>query len=150
MSQALIDAAKAPILAYNDKNWEAMRSAITPGYVYDEIGTNRKVTGADKVLETWRGWAAALPNSKAQIHNAFASGNTVTVELTWKGTHSGPLQTPEGTITPTGKTIEIRACQITEIQNGKAQSTRHYFDMATLLKQIGIEIGMREHAARDR
>lgn len=150
MSQVLIDAAKAPILAYNDKNWDAVRNAVAAGYVYDEIGTNRKVTGADKVVETWRGWATALPNSKATIHDTFVSGNTVVVELTWKGTHTGPLQTPEGTIAPTGKTIEIRACQVTEITNNKAQTTRHYFDMVTLLRQLGVEMGAGEHAARAR
>jgi steroid delta-isomerase-like uncharacterized protein len=146
MSQALIDAAKAPILAYNAKNWEAVKTAIAPGYVYDEIGTQRTITGAEKVIEVWRGWATALPDSKAQLHGAFVSGNTVVLELTWTGTHSGPLQTPEGTIPASGRTIELRACQITEVTNGKAQATRQYFDMATLLKQIGVEIGQTARA----
>ena len=138
----------APILAYNDRNWDAVKNAVTSRYVYDEVGTNRKITGVDQVIETWRGWATAIPNSKAQIHTSFVSGDTVVLELTWKGTQTGPLQTPGGTIPPSGKTIEIRAVQITEITNGKAQATRHYFDMATLLKQIGVEIG--EQAARAR
>ncbi len=139
MSQALIDAGKAPILAYSEKNWDAVKAAISSSYVYDEIGTQRKIQGADDVITAWRGWATALPNSRAEIHSAIVSGNTVVIELTWTGTHTGPLQTPGGTIAPSGKTIHLRACQITEVANGKAQATRHYFDMATLLKQIGVQ-----------
>jgi len=147
MSQALIDAAKAPVIAYGDKNWNAVKTAIAPDYVYDEVGTQRKFQGAEKVIEAWRGWAAAIPDSRATFHEAFVSGNTVVLELTWTGRHTGPLQTPGGTITGTGKAIDIRACQITEVVDGKAHATRHYFDMATLLKQIGVEM---EQAARAR
>lgn len=136
--ESLIDAAKAPILAYNKKDWEATRASIDSGYVYDEVGTLRKMRGAEEVLAGWRGWATALPDSTAEIHNAFASGNAVVLELTWRGTHTGPLQTAGGTIAATGKRIEIRACQVTEIANGKARATRHYFDMGTLLRQLGV------------
>jgi steroid delta-isomerase-like uncharacterized protein len=65
------------------------------------------------------------------------SGNTVTLELTWRGTHTGPLQTPTGALPPSGKTIGIRACQVVEVADGKVQAVRHYFDMATLLQQLG-------------
>jgi steroid delta-isomerase-like uncharacterized protein len=134
--QSLIDAAKAPIIAYNQKDWEAARSAMASGYAYDEVGTQRKMQGADEVIAGWRGWTKALPDSKAEFNNSIVSGNTVVLELTWRGTHTGPLQTPGGTIAATGKRIELRACQVTEIANGKAQATRHYFDMATLLQQL--------------
>jgi predicted ester cyclase len=38
----------------------------------------------------------------------------------------------------TGKPIEIRACIISEISGDKARSQRHYFDMLTLLEQLGL------------
>ncbi len=51
----------------------------------------------------------------------------------------GPLETPKGTVEPSGKRISIRACNVFEIDpdSGKAKLQRHYFDMATLLRQIG-------------
>lgn len=137
-AQSLIDAGKAPIIAYNNKDWKAAKASIAASYVYDEVGTQRKVQGADEVIAVWRGWDAAIPDSKAEFHSAIASGNTVVLELTWRGTHNGPLQMPSGAIAPTGKRIEVRACQVTEIKDGKAQATRHYFDMATLLRQLGV------------
>jgi len=136
--QQLIDAAKAPMLAYNQKDWNAARASITPDFIYDEIGTRRKVQGAEQAITLWQGWAEAIPDSKATFDNAVASGNTVLLELTWRGTHSGPLQTPKGSIAATGKKIEIRACAVIELDNGKAKVQRHYFDMTTLLQQLGV------------
>jgi len=136
--QQLIDAAKAPLLAYNQKDWNAVRSNITQDFIYDEVGTGRKVQGADQTIALFQGWAEAIPDSKATFDNVVASGNTVLLEVTWRGTHTGPLKTPKGSFAPTGKKIELRACAVVELLNGKANLQRHYFDMATLLQQLGI------------
>ena len=135
--QSLIDAAKAPSIAYNNKDWEAVKAAVTPGFLYDEVATQRKTQGADQVIAAWQGWGTAFPDSKATFDNAHASGDTVVLEVTWRGTHKGPLQTATRQIPARGKSIEIRACQILEIAGGKAKSMRHYWDMATMLQQIG-------------
>ena len=138
MSQeSMIDAAKAPVLAYSKKDWSAFKASIAPGFLYEEVATHRKMQGVDQVVAGWQGWATALPDSKATINNAFVSGDTVVLELTWRGTHKGPLQTSTGQIPATGKPIEIEACQVYHIAGGKPQSMRQYFDMATLLQQIG-------------
>ncbi|HEV8454461.1 MAG TPA: ester cyclase [Gemmatimonadales bacterium] len=137
--QALIDAAKAPVLAYNDKNWQKLKASITPDFVYDEVATRRRVQGADAVIPVWQGWAQAFPDSKATFHSAMVSGDSVVLEVTWKGTHKGQLQTPNGPIAATGKPIEIRACAIIEIAGEKAKLQRHYFDMATLFEQLGVK-----------
>ena len=135
--QALVDAAKASILAYNEKDWDAVKRTVTSGLVYDEVSTNRKTQGVDEVITTWKGWATAFPDSKATFEDAHVSGNTVILELTWRGNHTGALQTPAGEVPATGKPIEVRACQIIDVVDGKTQQVRHYFDMATLMKQIG-------------
>ncbi|MBI3490931.1 MAG: ester cyclase [Acidobacteria bacterium] len=134
----MIDTAKAPIIAYNEKDWDAVKAAVAPGFLYDEVGTQRKAQGINDVLTTWRGWATAIPDSKATFHSSVVSGNTVVLEVTWRGTHTGPLQTPDGEIAATGKKIEIRACQVIEVANDKAQAMRHYFDMTTLMQQLGV------------
>jgi steroid delta-isomerase-like uncharacterized protein len=130
------DIAKAPILAYNEKNWERVKETVAATVVYDEVGTQRKLTGVNEVVEGWKGWAKALPDSKATIHSAVESGNTVTIELTWKGTHNGPLQTADREIPASGNPVELRACQVVEIADGKAKTIRQYFDIGTLVAQI--------------
>lgn len=134
----LIAAAKAPILAYNEKNWGAVAASVTADFVYDEVATQRRVQGAEQVIAAWQGWATALPDSKATFNSAQASGDVVVLEVTWRGTHQGPLQTPKGAIPPTGKRIEVRACFVCETAGEKVKVQRHYFDMGTMLAQLGV------------
>lgn len=136
--QQLIDAAKAATIAYNEKDWKAVRAAVTPDVTYDEVATGRKVTGVDQCITLWQGWAKALPDSKATFDKAVASGTTVVLEVTWRGTHSGPLESPTGPIAATGKRIEIRSCIVAELAGDKVKVERQYFDMATMLKQLGV------------
>jgi steroid delta-isomerase-like uncharacterized protein len=135
--QQLINAAKAPILAFNEKNWDAVRASITSDFVYDEVPTGRKVQGADQVIPLWQGWATAFPDAKATFQRELVCGNTVVLEQTWQGTHKGPLQTPNGSIPATGNRIDVRACMTVEVVGDKAKMQRHYFDMGTILQQIG-------------
>ena len=137
--QASIDIAKATVTVYNDRDWAKAKTVLASDFVYDEVATARKVTGADQTLDLWKGWAQAFPDSKGTVQNARATGDgTVVLEVTWKGTHKGALQTPSGPIAATNKPIEVRACAVVEIQGDRARSERHYFDMATLLRQIGV------------
>jgi steroid delta-isomerase-like uncharacterized protein len=137
-AQSTIELAKLSVVAYNEKNWEATREALAPDAVYDEIATGRRLEGQNGILTVWKEWAAALPDSRATFEGAIASGNTVALELRWRGTHNGPLNLPTGKVDPTGKVIDIRACQIIEVAQGKTRSIRHYFDIATMLRQLGI------------
>jgi steroid delta-isomerase-like uncharacterized protein len=138
--QTLLEAAKASIIAYNNKDWDAVRRVTTAGVVYDEVSTNRRAQGIDNVLPLWQAWAAAFPDSKATFERTHVSGNTVIVELTWRGTQTGTLRTASGDVPATGKTIEIRACQIIDVLDGQTRSVRHYFDMATLMAQLGLGV----------
>lgn len=137
-AQSAIELAKLSIIAYNEKNWEAVKQALTSDAVYDEIATGRRLEGQDAILPAWKDWAVAFPDSRATFEGAIADDNTVALELRWRGTHNGPLNLPTGKIDPTGKSIDIRACQIIELANGKTASVRHYFDIATMLRQLGI------------
>jgi len=136
--QAMIDAAKASIVAYNEKNWNNVRNALTSDALYDEVATQRKIQGLDQVIQCWEGWARALPDSKATFHTAIASGNMVCVELSWRGTHTGPLELPTGTVAATNRSIDLRGCQVFQMLENKAQIIRHYFDMASMLQQLGL------------
>jgi steroid delta-isomerase-like uncharacterized protein len=133
----VIEIAKASITAYNQKDWTKAKDLLAADAVYDEKGTHRRIQGAGEIIEAWRGWAKAFPDSKATFVREFASGNTVVFELVWKGVHTGPLQTPTGTIPASNKAIEIPACQVVQVEGGKVKSASHYFDMLTMLTQIG-------------
>lgn len=132
-----IEIAKASITAYNDKDWSKAKDLLDADAVYDEKGTHRRIQGVGQIIEAWQGWAMAFPDSKATFVREFASGDTVVIEIVWKGVHTGPLQTPGGTIAPSNRAIEVPACQVVQVEGGKIKSGSHYFDMLTMLTQIG-------------
>ena len=64
-------------------------------------------------------------------------GNTVAIEITWEGTQSGPIATPDGQeLPPSNKRITLKAVEVIDVEDGKLKALRHYFDLMTLLQQI--------------
>ncbi len=137
-----IDVARAWVRAYNAKDWDALDRAITPDFVYDEVGTQRVIRGRADYLAASKGWAQAFPDSQGEFGPSYASGDKASPEVRWRGTHSGPLVTPNGAIPPTGRTIEVRACVVVTVADQKVRVARHYFDMVTMLSQIGVAAGV--------
>ena len=95
--------AREVVEAFNASDWERTKALMTPDYLYDEVGTQRRIQGPEEVVAALRGWKEAMPDVTGTITNAFASGNMVTLEVTWEGTHTGPLEGPTGTIPASGK-----------------------------------------------
>jgi steroid delta-isomerase-like uncharacterized protein len=135
--QNLSGIARDLIDAFNAGNGERFKKQLTASVVYDEIGTNRKFQGADAWLQVWEHWRNAFPDLNGTITNAVACGNTVVQEITWQGTHSGPLSLPGGTIPPSGKRQITRTSLVLVFEDGKVKESRIYFDMLSLLQQIG-------------
>ncbi|MEK7715399.1 MAG: ester cyclase [candidate division NC10 bacterium] len=133
----VIETAKAATIAYNDKNWDKVKAVFAEKGVYDEKGTGRRIQGIGQIIEALQGWGKAIPDSKATFVAEYASGDTAVLEVVWKGVHTGPLQTSTGIIPASNKRIEVPACQVFKVEGGKVTSFTHYFDMVTLLTQIG-------------
>ena len=135
--QDLIRVARESIDAFNAGDWERSKAALTGDYLYDEVGTQRRIQGADQAIKALQEWKLAMPDAKGTITNALVSGNTVTLEITWEGTQTGPLDGPGGTIPASGKRQVTRAAWVSAIEGTKVKETRHYFDMMALLQQLG-------------
>lgn len=137
MTKDPITIARENIEAGNAQDWPRFKATLTDGVVYDEVGTGRKINGADQWVEAYQGWFQAFPDVKGNITSSFASGDTAIVELTWDGTQTGPLVGPAGTIPPSGKRQKTRATLVLTMDGGKIKEAHHYFDMLSLLQQIG-------------
>ena len=55
------------------------------------------------------------------------------IEFTFRGRHTGALMA----IQPSGRQVEVPMLGVYEIGGGKIQQARLYYDMATLLRQLG-------------
>ena len=135
--QDLVRIARDVVDAFNESDWDRSMAPVTPNTVYSELGTQRSLTGSDEILEALQGWKQAMPDVKGTVTNSFASGNRVTLEVSWTGTHTGPLVGPTGTIPPSGKSQTTPSAWIFEFDGEKVRESHHYFDLMTLLTQIG-------------
>ena len=142
----VIEIAKASITAYNEKDWGKAKDLLAADAVYDEKGTHRRIQGDGNIIDAFQGWANAFPDSKATFVSEFGSGDTAVLELVWKGVHTGPLQTPTSIIPASNKPVEMPACQVIQVEGGKIKSASHYFDMLTMLTQIGAGAALQSAA----
>ncbi len=144
--QELIATARETIEAFNASDWDRIRALSTEDCVYNELGTQRQFQGPDEFVRVMQGWKQAFPDVQGTVTNAIASGNTVALEISWQGTHTGPLETLDGTIPASGKALVISTIQVIEFDGGKVKENRQYFDSPTLLQQIGAVPGAQVQA----
>lgn len=137
MAQGQSTVAHQIIDMFSQGDIDGLRKLVDPDVVYEEIGTGRRVQGADAYLELLRGWRQAFPDVAGNVTSGVETGNQVALEVTWAGTHTGPLGTPNGDIPATGKPIEIQASFWCTLRNGKVVQIHNYIDMLTMLQQIG-------------
>ena len=62
----------------------------------------------------------------------------MTQEITWQGTHTGPLQGPMGSIPATSKSVTLKSVQVIRVEGGRAKEMRHYFDLLGMMVQLGL------------
>jgi predicted ester cyclase len=62
----------------------------------------------------------------------------MTEKRTCKGTHTGPLASPQGMVPPTGRTLALRFCEIFEVEAGRIATHRTYYDQMEFAQQLGL------------
>jgi steroid delta-isomerase-like uncharacterized protein len=132
-----IDVARANVEAFNAGDWDRFSATLAEECVYDEPATQRHLEGLDAVLDANRGWKEAFPDAKGRVERAMADDGTVTLEITWEGTQSGPLHMPTGDIPPSNRHVVVKAAQVFDVQGDKIREAHHYFDLMGLLEQVG-------------
>jgi len=138
-AQDLISIARNSIDAFNAADWEKMRTFWKPEAKYYEPATSRVIEGVDDMVELWKGWKTAFPDLTGEVTNIFATDDHVFLEVTWNGTHTGPLVTPFGEFAATYKPYTSRAAKMLEFDGELINVNRHYFDLLSILNQLGIE-----------
>jgi steroid delta-isomerase-like uncharacterized protein len=139
MSQtSIVDAARSVVEAFNRADWQRLEAALSPDCVYDEFGTGRQVRGAREVVELFQGWKRAMPDAEGTVDNVVAGEEQVALEVTWRGTLTGPLATPGGEMEPTGRTQVTPAAIVLKFEGGSVRESRQYFDSLSLLQQLGV------------
>ncbi len=135
--QDLIKTARSVVDAFNDNDWDRFGSLMTPNALYNEVGTQRRLQGVAEISQGLQSWKEAMPDVKGTVTNAFANTDRAVLEVTWEGTHTGPLAGPGGTIPASGKRQVTQSAWVFHLDGDRIKESRNYFDMLSLLQQLG-------------
>ena len=130
------DTANRFVAAFNSHDEPAMLILHADNIKFNAPGF--KATNAKDATSFPMRWLKAFPDSKMTVRTELVSGPWVIQEVTVEGTHSGPLQTPSGTVSPTYKKVCNYAVHCFRIENEKIVEARVYFDQLDMLTQLGL------------
>lgn len=132
------DIARANYEAWNNRDMDAAVAAMAPDGQLEIVGTGDVYTGPDGFRRYNEAWATGFPDGRVTIDRLLESGDTVVVEFTGRGTHTGTMATSMGDIPATGKSIVIKLCDVTEFRDGKIVHMRTYLDTGSMMAQLGL------------
>ena len=105
------------------------------GVLSDPTGEFR---GPEAIVQYWESFFTAFPDLSGRDEFKAESGDTAINEWSASGTHSGPMETPEGTIPATGKQATLRGCDAITVRDGRITSHRVYYDQLAFMTQLGL------------
>jgi len=82
-------------------------------------------------------YVTAFPDLHFNIDQMLASGDFVVTRWTATGTHRGPLMS----VQPTNRKSVTHGCSVTEFRNSKQIHDWIYWDLANMLRQLGVMPG---------
>jgi len=113
---------------------EKFTSLFTDDCVYEDVALGAVSHGKAELQGFYNMTFNVFPDFKVELASQFIAGNRAGAEWTFSGTHKGDLPG----LPATNKHVSVRAASIFELEGGKLKRCTDYFDMATVLKQIGV------------
>jgi predicted ester cyclase len=80
----------------------------------------------------------AFPDLEHEVRPLESAGDVVRTTLRIRGTHTGPLVSPAGTIPATGRTIDIEAANELQIAGEHVARLTIRFDPGAMMAQLGV------------
>lgn len=124
--------------ALSQGDWDTYRQDYADDGQYIEMSTGQSARGPDEIVMLLQRWRSAFPDLSATIKSSAVSGDKAFVELELSGTHSGTLEAPFGHIPASGRHGVVPAVVVATLQGDKIVELRNYFDVMTLLRQMGV------------
>jgi predicted ester cyclase len=84
-----------------------------------------------------RAFHAAFPDARMEVVRTLESGDEVYITGRFKGTHTGDLVSPNGTIPATGQPIDFGYVDYFRVVDGTIMAEEVVWDQLTFLAQVG-------------
>ncbi|MGC4037709.1 MAG: ester cyclase [Chitinophagaceae bacterium] len=122
------------INAWNSRTDDVILSFYSPTYVVEDLTAGRIREGWEGMRQWTKSVFTAFPNLQYTLLNEIATEDKLVLHWLIKGNHQGPLMK----IPATGKNVFIHGMSILTIENGKVTHGQVLWDLAGVLRQIGL------------
>jgi SnoaL-like protein len=105
------------------------------------ITPNARLHGRDELRGWLAPWLAGFPSDRRhELHRVVEIDGTVYAEGTFHGVNEGPMESPEGVLPATGRSLAMRFAIAVDIDAaaGYATAVHLYFDQLDFLAQLGL------------
>lgn len=124
------------LAAENQHSLEDTLATLDPDCVFEDIALQRSFhghAGAAEYYQLW--WSAFRIQVQPGTHAFWASDEVFVAEPVYVGTHVGDFLG----IAPTQRPVRFRFTVFVTFKDGKFSGERFYYDLASLLRQIGVQ-----------
>lgn len=119
---------------FNGRNY-GMRNEVFANNCVVHFGG--RTLGLQQAMAEGRSWHNASPDLRITINSMQVNGNTVVVNWTTRGTHTGPGLG----VRPTGKTVNVRSRSEVRLANGKIVEVTNEEYRPEVFRQLGVSKG---------
>ena len=133
-ASAAADVARSYFEALAKRDLDAAMAFIDPDGVEDMLAIGI-LRGPDEIREFFQGMFTALPDFEMVVERITSEGDTAAVQWRGNGTFTGgPFQGVE----PTGSLIDLRGCDVIQVQDGKVVRNTVYQDGMQFGRAVGL------------
>ena len=105
---------------------------------FEDVARGELQPGPEAYKKDYYRWRKTFPDGECKVVNVIVENDWAVVEFVNRGTHTGPLETGQGTFEVTGRKVEVRYCSVMRVADGKVVEGRDYYDSAGILQQLGL------------
>ena len=124
------DIAQAWINGWNSHDPEKLLAIFTPDVMYEDVPFGAVSHGSAELRKFAASEFEGSPDLHVELGSSSIHGEQGSIEWTFSGTDKG--------IFKTGKKFSVRGVSIVTVKNGKISRNVDYYDVATLMKQLGL------------
>lgn len=118
------------ITAWNSHDTAKWATYFTSDIYYEDVTFGEISHGFEEAKKFAGEFFESVPDLKLKLENSSIEGNHGSVQWILSGTDKG--------IYKTGKKFKVRGVSIITITNGKISRSIDYYDLATIMKQVGV------------
>jgi steroid delta-isomerase-like uncharacterized protein len=129
-----VSIARAVVEAVNRHDVDMLIKYYATGYSGVDVGQAAEVKGRSRLHETVSHYLNAFPDLVLQEEDIVCEGNRVVLLWTAQGTQQGTIMN----IPPSGRRVVVRGVSTMTIEHGKVTETETIWDVAGMLRSIGL------------